>query len=240
MTGIRVLKGKTGEELKDRDKVYAIVSGGMDSVTLLYWLKAAGVEPVAISFHYGQKHYKELGFAESICHGIEVEHRVINMRPLMTHLDSSSLTNRELDVPEGHYADENMKSTVVPNRNMMMLSIASAMAINDQAAGVAIGVHAGDHAIYPDCRPEFITSFEATLHIANEGFIKEDFQVIAPFVQNSKTEIAKIGWTLGVPFEDTWSCYKGGVLHCGRCGTCVERKEAFHDAGLIDPTDYYV
>jgi len=131
-----------------------------------------------------------------------------------------------------------MKLTVVPNRNMIMYSVAIGYAVNIKAKAIYVGVHSGDHAIYPDCRPEFIDFLDKIAKSANEGFIEEDFQVKAPFVFKSKADIARIGTELGVPYELTWSCYKGGDKHCGKCGTCVERKEAFELAGITDPTEY--
>jgi 7-cyano-7-deazaguanine synthase len=148
---------------------------------------------------------------------------------------ASSLTNGE-DVPDGHYAEENMKKTIVPNRNSMMLNIAASVAIAKGYNKVYTGVHAGDHFIYPDCRPEFINALNDMLYLANQGMA--EIYVQAPFMNMTKAEIAKAGELLGVRFAETWSCYKGGELHCGRCGTCVERAEAFAMAGVYDPTVY--
>jgi 7-cyano-7-deazaguanine synthase len=141
-------------------------------------------------------------------------------------------------VPEGHYADENMKATVVPNRNAIMLSIAWGIAVSAGAWRVGYGAHAGDHPIYPDCRPEFTEALEKALVIGNEGFIPPGMHIWTPWLGSPKSYIVKCGRRLRVPFEDTWSCYKGGALHCGKCGTCVERQEAFMMAGLNDPTIY--
>jgi 7-cyano-7-deazaguanine synthase len=218
-------------------KAVAVLSGGMDSTTLLYWMRNMDFETAAISFNYGQKHVKELKFASATCDKLGVPHVIFDLS-CMKEIAKSALTNDKIEVPEGHYAEESMKATVVPNRNMVMLSIATSWAISSEANIVATGVHAGDHAIYPDCRPEFIYSLEQTLRVANEGFIVPSFQVAAPFVQLSKAEIAKTGNQLLVPWEETWSCYKGGELHCGKCGTCVERKEAFKLACIDDPTQY--
>lgn len=217
-------------------KVVTVLSGGMDSVTLAYWLKAGGHHVAAISFDYHQKHAKELAFARLTCSDLGLEHYVFDLRPYQD-IALSALTNKHIEVPDGHYAEESMKATVVPNRNMTMMSIAAAWAISSNAQGIAVGVHAGDHAVYPDCRPEFIVHMETTLKVANEGFIDPSFQILAPWISLSKNDIAKIGNTLGVPWERTWSCYKGGELHCGKCGTCVERKEAL-DSQHFDPTEY--
>jgi 7-cyano-7-deazaguanine synthase len=142
-------------------------------------------------------------------------------------------------VPDGHYAEDTMKATVVPNRNMMMLSIAGAVAIAEEAEFVATGTHAGDHFIYPDCRPEFIAAASAALLVGNTGFSSPGFRgIVAPFIHSTKADICATGDVLGVPWDATWSCYKGGAIHCGRCGTCVERAEAFDLAGVDDPTEY--
>jgi len=221
------------------NKAVVVLSGGMDSATALYQAKADGNELYAISFDYGQRHKKELDYAKKLAEVAGVkEHHIVNLTSITELISNSSLTNKEIDVPEGHYAAENMKLTVVPNRNMIMYAVALGYAVNVKASSMYVGVHAGDHAIYPDCRPEFIEALDVIAKIANEGFIKKDFQVKAPFVHISKTNIAKLGSQLGVPYELTWSCYKGGNKHCGKCGTCVERKEAFQLAGVIDPTQY--
>jgi 7-cyano-7-deazaguanine synthase len=210
----------------------------MDSTTLLYYLHRQHVGCVALSFDYGQKHFKELTFAQELTMELGIPHTVFDLADYR-RLANSALTDSGIDVPEGHYTAESMKATVVPNRNMTMISIATALAVTTKADIVATGVHAGDHAIYPDCRPEFIFHLEQTLKIANEGFIHPDFQILAPWLMISKTQIANIGNELKVPWAKTWSCYKGGEKHCGVCGTCVERREALRDAGNgIDPTEY--
>jgi 7-cyano-7-deazaguanine synthase len=217
-------------------KVITVLSGGMDSVALLYWLERHH-DVAAISFDYDQKHSKELNYARVACDALSIRHRIFNLSDYSV-IAKSALTQSTMDVPEGHYAAESMKATVVPNRNMTMLSIATAWAISSNANAIATGIHSGDHAIYPDCRPEFIYSLEQTLKVANEGFIQPDFQIIAPWLHLTKSQIAQIGTQLNVPWEKTWSCYKGGELHCGKCGTCVERREAFELAAITDPTSY--
>lgn len=221
------------------EKAVVVLSGGMDSATALYQAKADGFDVYAISFDYGQRHKKELDYARELALKAKVvEHHIVNLTNITELISNSSLTNESIEVPEGHYAAENMKLTVVPNRNMIMYSVAIGYAVNIKAKAIYVGVHAGDHAIYPDCRPEFIDFLDKIAKSANEGFIEEDFQVKAPFVFKSKADIARIGTELGVPYELTWSCYKGGDKHCGKCGTCVERKEAFELAGITDPTEY--
>ena len=201
----------------------AIVSGGMDSVTLAYWLAERGDRLHLLSFDYGQRHgSRELDCARTAARRLHASHDVIDLSAIRVLIGSSSLTSDQA-VPDGHYAEQTMKATVVPNRNMMMLSLASAVAVSEGARSVATGVHGGDHFIYPDCRPEFIQACSAAVLIGNTGFTAPGFWGIeAPFVTRDKEWIAREGDQLGVPWADTWSCYKGGAVHCGRCGTCVE------------------
>lgn len=224
-------------------KVIAVVSGGMDSVTAL-WRIADTSDDLAnnvqmVSFNYGQKHVKELEMAAYHADHFGIQHHIIDLTSITELLGSSALVRSSKDdVPEGHYAAENMKATVVPNRNMMMLSIASAIAVNFGAKYVLAGMHAGDHAIYPDCRPEFVSDFNRAVRTATEGFSDKGFMVLTPYIKVPKDDIVREGAKLGVPYNKTWSCYKGLVNHCGLCGTCVERKEAFELAGVADPTVY--
>lgn len=219
-------------------KILAIVSGGLDSVTLAHSLRASGHEVSIISFNYGQRHVKELYFAEICARDIDGIHEIVDMRPMLQVFSGSSLTSESIEVPDGHYAAETMKMTVVPNRNAIMLNIACALGISRGFDQIAIGVHGGDHYIYPDCRPNFIKSQRDTLKLANEGFLSDDFDLISPFIDIDKAGIVGIGDRIGVPWENTWSCYKGGEIHCGSCGTCFERREAFILAGVHDPTPY--
>lgn len=218
-------------------KAIVVLSGGMDSVTLLHRVAKEGYYPLPISFNYGQKHKKELHFAETWANAFAVPWKLVDLSSINVLLQSSALVGKD-EVPEGHYAAENMKATVVPNRNMIMLSIAAAYAVDQKAELVATGVHAGDHDIYPDCRPDFINACNTTIIEGNEGFINESFHLYAPYIYQRKEDIARDGQSLGVDWKRTWSCYKGGVLHCGKCGTCVERKEAFEKANITDPTEY--
>jgi 7-cyano-7-deazaguanine synthase len=218
------------------EKVVAIYSGGMDSTVLLYHLRSQGYDVRALSVDYGQRHRKELDSARSICHMVGISHEVADLRGITHLLKGNSLTASEIEVPEGHYAEESMKVTIVPNRNMIMLSVAIGYAISLGAQYVAYGAHAGDHTIYPDCRPEFAAALNTAALLADWHQV----ELLRPFVRLTKSEIAKRGAELNVPFELTWSCYKGGERHCGLCGTCVERAEAFNLAGLQDPTDYDV
>jgi len=211
-----------------------IYSGGIDSTTLVYELLKGGSSLHCLSIDYGQRHRRELEAAQSICADLRIPHEVADLRTLSKFLGSNSQTDFEVAVPEGHYTEESMKQTIVPNRNMLMLSVALSWAVSINADGVAYGAHAGDHAIYPDCRPEFVESMQRAAALCDW----QNMQLLAPYVSLSKEEIVRKGLQLGVPYEKTWSCYKGGALHCGKCGTCFERKEAFELVGVKDPTQY--
>lgn len=219
-------------------KTVAIVSGGMDSVAMAYLLSAAGHELDLVSFDYGQRHSRELHYARLAAEALGCSWRLIDLLSLSPALTGSALTDDRVDVPDGHYAAETMRATVVPNRNMIMLAIAGADAVARGADAVATAVHAGDHFIYPDCRPDFIDAMTEALRLGNRGFAVPDLQVLAPFVAKAKADIVTAGAAIGVPWADTWSCYRGMERHCGSCGTCVERREAFALAGVEDPTPY--
>lgn len=216
----------------------SLLSGGMDSTVLAYDLAHQGYEVHLLSVNYGQRHLTELVYAAKTARDLKSEHRVVDFSGLNVLLRGSALTSREVEVPEGHYSADNMAITVVPNRNAILLSIATGWAVSLGAKLVAFAAHAGDHAQYPDCRSEFIISMGGSMYLANQGFISEDFLLTAPYATMTKAQIASLGASLKVPFANTWSCYKGGELHCGRCGTCVERAEAFAEAGVPDPTVY--
>jgi len=225
-----------------KEKAVVIVSGGMDSITLANILHST-FELHLVSFDYGQRHVKELMYAQYWADYLKASWHTIPLPKEYMRLlrqSDSVLINPNVDVPEGHYAQENMKKTVVPNRNATMLTLASSIAIAEGATKVFTAVHAGDHFIYPDCRPEFIKAMSTAIRLANLGFADEKFSIEAPFVFMSKADIARQGALLDPPVDHrfTWSCYKGGEIHCGRCGTCVERREAFHLANLSDPTEY--
>jgi 7-cyano-7-deazaguanine synthase len=215
-------------------KVVAIYSGGLDSTILLYSLISESVELKALSFNYGQRHVRELESARQISELLKIEHRIADIRSLQPLLAGSSLTSSEVAVPIGHYAEESMKATVVPNRNMIMLSIAAGWAISMKADAVVYAAHSGDHTVYPDCRPEFADAIDAAIQLADWHKVR----LLRPFVSLTKAQLVERGAKLKVPFEKTWSCYAGGSVHCGICGTCVERREAFHLSGVPDPTPY--
>lgn len=217
--------------MSEKDSII-ILSGGMDSVTLLHDCKDRIA--LAVTFNYGSNHNKrEAECAAYHCQQLGIEHIVIDLSFIGKYFKSSLLEGADA-VPEGHYADENMKSTVVPFRNGIMLSIACGLAESRGLRFVMIANHAGDHAIYPDCRATFIASMSEAMAYGTY----ENVKINAPYTGMTKTGIAMKGELLGVDYSKTYSCYKGGERHCGRCGTCVERKEAFRDAGIADPTDY--
>ena len=209
-----------------------IVSGGMDSITLLYDHKDEIA--LGISFDYGSNHNaREIPFAKMHCERLGIKHITINLDFMHQYFKSSLLDGAEA-IPEGHYADDNMKSTVVPFRNGIMLSIAIGIAESNNLDQVFIANHGGEHTIYPDCRPEFINAIDAAATAGTYNNVK----VVAPYTKITKSDIARIGKKLGIDYTETWSCYKGGEVHCGKCGTCVERKEALAEAGIEDKTIY--
>jgi len=212
-----------------------ILSGGMDSTTLLYdVLRMYKPKYVtAISFNYNQKHKKELNCAAQSCKKLGIKHMIIPL-DVLNNIAPSALTRDEVDVPEGHYADENMKQTVVPNRNMVMLSLASAYAMSIKAKRIFYGAHSGDHDIYPDCRKEFVNALREAIKLADWN----DVELCAPYIDMDKGDIVNLGKSLDVDYSLTWTCYKGKDKACGKCGSCVERLEAFQKAGIPDPIQY--
>lgn len=213
-------------------KKLIIVSGGMDSITLLNEYKDEIA--MAVTFDYGSNHAKkEIPMAKLHCERLGIKHIVIPLAFIHEYFKSSLLEGADA-IPEGHYAAENMKSTVVPFRNGIMLAIACGIAESNGLKEVMIANHSGDHAIYPDCRTEFINAMSKAMGLGTY----EGISIIAPYSDITKTDIARHGKAIGLNYAETWSCYKGGEKHCGKCGTCVERKEALHDAGIDDPTEY--
>lgn len=216
-----------------------VASGGLDSTTLAYWLRAKGAARLTLlGVDYGQRHRVELSYLVGTAKALGAAYVQLDLPGLAALMAGSALTDARVVVPHGHYTDLSMRATVVPNRNALLLDLAVALAASAKADAVAFGAHAGDHPIYPDCRPGFVQAYRQMSAKATEGFVAEGFQVMAPFITMTKAEIVRLGADLGVPFTYTWSCYLGGRRHCGRCGTCVERKEAFALARVTDPTDY--
>lgn len=211
-----------------------ILSGGMDSTTLLYDMKERIA--LAISFDYGSNHNaREIGYAKQHCCRLGIRHFVIKLDFMRDYFKSSLLDGADA-VPEGSYADENMKSTVVPFRNGIMLAVAVGIAESEGLKYVMMANHGGDHAIYPDCRPEFVRAMSD----ATKAGTYPGIEVLAPYTNLTKADIARRGKQLGIDYSETWSCYKGGDKHCGKCGTCVERKEALREAGIEDTTEYEI
>lgn len=216
-------------------KTIVICSGGLDSVVLAHMIANEHQLTRLVSFDYGQRHRKELDYAVACAKRLNVPYDLIDLHSIGAVLTGSALTD-DIDVPDGHYVEESMRVTVVPNRNAIMLAVAFGIAAARGDDAVATAVHGGDHFIYPDCRPAFTQAFDAMQKVALDGYA--DVSLYTPFVHRTKADIVTEGTRHHTPFLDTWSCYKGGEHHCGRCGTCVERREAFHLARVIDPTIY--
>ncbi len=214
-------------------KAVLIFSGGLDSTTLLYYLRQQGHEMRCLCVDYGQRHRRELAAAQAICRPLGVECRLADLTAVRPLLAGSALTD-DVPVPLGPYTDDSMKLTVVPNRNMIMLSVAIGWAVSLEFDAVAYAAHVGDHAVYPDCRPEFAEAIARAAALCD----RRPIELCRPFIDKSKADIVRIGARLGVPFANTWSCYQGGQVHCGKCATCLERREAFRIAGVPDPTAY--
>jgi 7-cyano-7-deazaguanine synthase len=216
-------------------KTIVILSGGLDSTVLAYYITKSNRHSLlgCVSVDYGQRHRVELTCAQRTARKLGVPHYLVDLTGLRSLLSRSALTSSQ-PVPEGHYAEDSMKATVVPNRNMILISIAVGIGISKGAEVVAYGAHSGDHAIYPDCRPEFAEALGKAVNLCDYN----PPELLRPFIHKTKAEIVRIGADLDVPFTDTYTCYNGGMLACGKCGTCVERLEAFDIAGVKDPLEY--
>lgn len=216
-------------------KVVVIFSGGMDSFTVLNLAVTQGLEVYALSFDYGQRHKKELDYASRACAELNVHHKIVDISAINQLIGGSSLTS-DIEVAEGHYAEESMKSTVVPNRNMILLSMAVGYAVSLEATQVFYGAHSGDHAIYPDCRPEFVHKMNDVCAIANY----EAVEIVTPYLDVSKIDILTAGLKMGLDYGKTWTCYNGREKACGKCGACQERLEAFENNNVKDPLSYEI
>ncbi|MDP2562470.1 7-cyano-7-deazaguanine synthase QueC [Psychrobium sp. 1_MG-2023] len=216
-----------------KEKVVVIYSGGMDSFTVLHKAIEEGKAVYPLTFNYGQRHSKEVDVAAQVCKTLNVPHKVVDISAINQLMAGSSLTS-DIDIPEGHYEEDSMKSTVVPNRNMVLLSMAIAYAVSIEANAVYYGAHSGDHAIYPDCRPEFVHKMNEVSQIANY----EPVDIVSPYIKNNKIEILADGLRMGLDYGQTWTCYNGREQSCGVCGSCQERLEAFAKNGLTDPLAY--
>lgn len=220
-------------------KSVVIFSGGLDSTTLLFKLKNENHDVHAVTFSYGQKQSRELNSARKIGLSLDVNHKIIDLSSL-SHVLDSALTNPNIKIPKVPASAqfyETLTTTVVPNRNAIFLSIAAGYAQSIGARNLYYAAHYSDRGMYPDCRPEFISEFEKMVRLS---LVNDDFCVESPFVNRTKGEIVKLGNKLKVPFELTWSCYEGGEKHCGACSACRERKRAFDEARVNDPTVYRV
>ena len=217
-------------------KIVLILSGGMDSFTLLNHALSKDYEVHCITFDYGQKHIKEIECAEAISKENNLTHIKIKIASTESIFLNSALTSEEVKVPHGSYHEQSMQTTIVPNRNMLFISHAIAYAISNQIDQVWYGAHAGDHFIYPDCRPEFLSAMNAVAQTCHTFPIS----VEAPFLNLTKAEIIKIGLELGVDYAKTWTCYEGQDVACGKCGSCNERLEAFEINNFIDPLSYNI
>ena len=215
------------------NKVVVVFSGSMDSYTVLHKAVREGFEVLPLTFNYGQKHNKEIEYAEHACIALGVVPKVVDITAINQLIAGSSLTS-DIEMPEGHYADDNMKSTVVPNRNMILLSLAVGYAVSSDAHKVFYGAHSGDHEIYPDCRPEFVEKMNSLCAIANY----EPVEIVTPYLALNKTDILREGLAMGLDYGRTWTCYNGREKACGKCGSCVERLEAFSENQMSDPLDY--
>ena len=219
--------------LSTAEKAVVVYSGGMDSFTVLHKAKLENQALYAVSFDYGQRHSKELKVAAAVCASMGIEHKVVDITSINQLISGSSLTS-DIDVPEGHYEEPSMQQTVVPNRNMILLSLAVGYAVSIGAQRVYYGAHSGDHAIYPDCRPEFVEKMNAVCQIANY----EAVEIVTPFLHNSKIDILRAGLAMKLDYSTTWTCYNGREKACGKCGACQERLEAFELNGVQDPLEY--
>lgn len=216
-----------------KEKVVVIYSGGMDSFTLINKVIRQNFDVYALTFDYGQRHHKEIECAKSVCNLLKIHHTIVNITSIKQLMRGSSLTD-DIDIPEGSYDISNMHSTVVPNRNMVLLSMAVSHALSIGATKVFYGAHSGDHSIYPDCRPEFVEKMNALTQICDYHPI----QICSPYIYNTKSDILLDGFNMGLTYDKTWTCYKGGKKACGKCGSCIERLDAFNSLHQKDPIDY--
>jgi len=216
-----------------KEKVVVIYSGGMDSFTVLHKALEQGKDVYPLTFNYGQRHSKEIEYAADVCKELNISHKVVDISAINQLMTGSSLTS-DIDIPEGHYEEDSMKSTVVPNRNMVLLSMAIAYAVSIDARAVYYGAHSGDHAIYPDCRPEFVEKMNDVSQIANY----DPVDIVSPYIKQDKIGILRDGLRMGLDYGQSWTCYNGREKACGQCGSCQERLEAFKLNNITDPLAY--
>jgi 7-cyano-7-deazaguanine synthase len=215
-------------------KTALIYSGGSDSFTLLHFLRDAGKDVFPVTFDYGQRHRTEIAYAQKETMRLGITKHAIIALPFLGELSTSSALTSKTQVPEGFYADANMKATVVPNRNMILLAIAAAYALNNECTELAYGAHAGDHDIYPDCRPSFVKAMSRAFALCDWKHLS----LSVPFIHQDKRDIYEWGLAHGLDYSHAWTCYNGGDIACGKCGSCVERLHAFARLDAIDPMRY--
>ena len=215
-------------------KVAVLLSGGLDSTTALHWAHRHHEVVCALSFDYGSNHAaRELACARSQAESLGIPYHEIDLRSISAHLQSALLSGADA-IPAADYAEENLKQTVVPFRNGIFLAIAAGIAESNGAEAIVIAAHGGDHALYPDCREDFMSAMASAIELGTYARLK----ILRPFIANTKAEITAIGAELGVDFSHTYSCYCGREKHCGQCATCRERRDSFATAGIPDPTVY--
>ncbi|MFC0599012.1 7-cyano-7-deazaguanine synthase [Streptomyces palmae] len=219
-------------------KVIAIVSGGMDSVTMAHQLDQQGHEVHLLSVDYGQRHRKEHDFAAAAAERLGAVHQIADLSAVGAMFRGSSLTDPSVDVPEQTWEGYGESPNIVPNRNALLLSVAFAIAVVEKAEAVAIGIMADDATSVPDSTPAFLRSFIAMERLATKGYAHPDLDLLAPLAGLRKSGVVLLGEELRVPWAQTWTCLRGGEAHCGRCAACWERQEAFTEAGVDDPTVY--
>ncbi len=216
--------------MKELNKCVVVLSGGPDSATVAYWAKKHGYDAYAISFKYGQIAIKEVEYARKIAEKLQIPLKTVDLSALKDVFgDVTSLCNRSIPMTSGFSSP-----IIVPFRNAIFLSIAVSYASSICANKIFYGAHGSDEPFYPDCRREFYKAYEKAARLGTDS----EITIEAPFSDRHKAGIVKIGAELGVPFNLTWSCYRNGTKHCGKCESCINRKKAFTEAGIVDPTEY--
>lgn len=212
-----------------------VLSGGLDSATALYQTMLHDDAVMAVTVDYGQRHNVELAAAERIALDAGVSWELLDLSSVGARIRGSALTDPAVAVPHAQYDAATMGATVVPLRNAMMVTAAGAILASRGGGDLVLGIHGGDHHLYADCRPAFVAAMQGVI---DQSLDRSAVRIVTPFLRMSKADIVRVGYAAGVPFAMTWSCYQGGGVHCGECGTCQERRGAFAEAGVPDPTQY--